>query len=72
MISYIFASQPTFVGFFEITKDAIFSLQFWPGPGARKSLFGPTEIVVHRQEGNKWYQNILYLKYQNILYLSYF
>lgn len=70
MISYIFASQPTFVGFFEITKDAIFLCNFHPG--ARKSLFGPTETVVHRQEGTKWYQNILYLKYQNILYLSYF
>lgn len=28
MISYIFASQPTFVGFFEITKDAIFLCNF--------------------------------------------
>lgn len=28
MISYIFASQPTFVGFFEITKDAILLCNF--------------------------------------------
>lgn len=28
MISYIIASQPTFAGFFEITKDAIFLCNF--------------------------------------------